>query len=304
METWTLATVQAWLPEMKTALRIVLVLMVAWVLKGVLLRLIQRLRGVFVARAAGPEDIRWIETLVRVMRYTLSIGIFLAVLMMILNELGISIAPILGAAGVVGVAVGFGAQSLIKDYFNGFFLLFENQVRVGDVVEIAGKSGLVEEVSLRRTRLRGYDGNVHYIANGLITTVTNMSTGFAFALMDIGIAYKENIDRALGVLRDVGRELRADPEHAKRILDDLEVAGVENLADSAVMLRCRMKVLPLEQWTVRREILKRIKTRFDREGIEIPFPHRTIYFGDAANSAGAEDGRGALAARRAPARAS
>lgn len=304
METWTLATVQAWLPEMKTALRIVLVLVVAWILKGVLLRLIQRLRGVFVARAAGPEDIRWIETLVRVMRYTLSIGIFLAVLMMILNELGISIAPILGAAGVVGVAVGFGAQSLIKDYFNGFFLLFENQVRVGDVVEVAGKSGLVEEVSLRRTRLRGYDGNVHYIANGLITTVTNMSTGFAFALMDIGIAYRENIDRALGVLREVGRELRADPEHAKRILDDLEVAGVENLADSAVMLRCRMKVLPLEQWTVRREFLKRVKTRFDREGVEIPFPHRTIYFGDAANRAGAEEGRGGLAARGTPARTS
>jgi moderate conductance mechanosensitive channel len=180
---------------------------------------------------------------------------------------------------VVGIAIGFGAQSLIKDYFNGFFLLLENQVRVGDVVEIAGKSGLVEEVSLRRTRLRSYDGNVHYIANGLITTVTNMSTGFAYALIEVGIAYKEDPERAIALLREVGRELRADPAHEKRILDDLDVAGVENLADSAVILRCRMKVLPLEQWTIRREFLKRIKARFDREGIEIPFPHRTIYFG-------------------------
>jgi small conductance mechanosensitive channel len=280
MDGLTLEALRPWLPELKTALRIALVLVVAWTLKFALSRLIMRTRRIFIARASGPEDVRWIETLVRVLRYTLSIVVFLAALMMVLNELGISIAPILGAAGVVGVAVGFGAQSLIKDYFNGFFLLFESQVRVGDVVEIAGKSGLVEEISLRRTRLRGYDGNVHFIANGLITTVTNMSTGFAYAVMDVGIAYREDVDRAIGLLREVGRELRADPDHARRILEDLDVAGVESLADSAVVLRCRMKVLALEQWTVRREMLKRIKARFDREGVEIPFPHRTVYFGD------------------------
>jgi moderate conductance mechanosensitive channel len=285
MEGWTVETLHAWLPELKTALRIFLVLTVAWVLKFALSRLLRRLRILFVSRAKVAEDIRWIETIMRALRYTLSIVIFLAALMMVLNELGISIAPILGAAGVVGVAVGFGAQSLIKDYFNGFFLLLENQVRVGDVVEIAGKSGLVEEVSLRRTRLRGYDGNVHYIANGLITTVTNMSTGFAYAVMDIGIAYKENVDRAIAVLHEVGRELRADAAHEKRILDDLDVAGVDSLADSAVMIRCRMKVLPLEQWTIRRDFLRRVKARFDLEGIEIPFPHRTIYFGQPSSGA-------------------
>jgi moderate conductance mechanosensitive channel len=284
MEGWTTETFYLWLPELKTALRIALVLTVAWVLKIVLLRVILRARAVFIARAGAAEDIRWIETLSRVMRYTLSIGIFLAVLMMILNELGISIAPILGAAGVLGIAVGFGAQSLIKDYFNGFFLLLESQVRVGDVVEVAGKSGLVEEISLRRMRLRAYDGSVHYISNGLITTVTNRSTGFAFALMDISIAYKENVERAIELLREVGASIRADPAHEKRILDDLEVAGVEDLADSAVVLRCRMKVLPLEQWTIRREFLKRIKAAFDREGVEIPFPHRTVYFGGLPES--------------------
>jgi small-conductance mechanosensitive channel len=284
MQGWTIDTLQAWLPELKTGMRILLVLVVAWTLKLVLSRLIRRMRTVFLARASGPEDARWIETLARVLRYALSIGVSLAALMMVLNELGISIAPILGAAGVVGVAVGFGAQSLVKDYFSGFFMLLENQVRVGDVVEIAGKAGVVEGMTLRRTRLRSYDGSVHFVANGLITTVTNMSTGFAFALMDIGIAYKENVDRAIAVLRDVGRELRADPAHENRILDDLEVAGVESLADSAVVLRCRMKVLPLEQWGIRREFLRRIKARFDQEGIEIPFPHRTIYFGEAASA--------------------
>jgi small-conductance mechanosensitive channel len=290
MEGWNVDTLYSWLPELKTGLRILLVLGVAWVLRFVLSRLIRRLRAVFLARADGPEDARWIETLLRALRYSMSIVISLAAVMMVLNELGISIAPILGAAGVVGVAVGFGAQSLIKDYFNGFFLLLENQIRVGDVVEIAGKSGVVEAISLRRTRLRGYDGNVHYIANGLVTTVTNMSTGFAFALMDIGIAYKENVDRAIGLLKDVGREMRADPALEPRIIEDLEVAGVDSLADSAVMLRCRMKVLPLEQWAIRREFLRRIKARFDGEGIEIPFPHRTIYFGEAPKADEAAEG--------------
>jgi small-conductance mechanosensitive channel len=290
---------QAWLPELKTGIRIVLVLVVAWTVKLVLSRLIRRMHALFLARASGPEDARWIETLSRVLRYTLSIGVYLAALMMVLNELGISIAPILGAAGVVGVAVGFGAQSLVKDYFSGFFMLLENQVRVGDVVEIAGKSGVVEGMTLRRTRLRGYDGNVHFVANGLITTVTNMSTGFAFAVMDIGIAYKESVDRAIELLRDVGRELKADPAHEQRILDDLEVAGVDSLADSAVVIRCRIKVRPLEQWGIRREFLRRIKARFDQEGIEIPFPHRTIYFGDAANA----NAGGGEASRIAPAAA-
>lgn len=295
MQGWNVDTLYSWLPELKTVLRILLVLGVAWVLRFVVFRLIRRLRAVFLARADGAEDARWIETLLRALRYAMSIVILLAAVMMVLNEIGISIAPILGAAGVVGVAVGFGAQSLIKDYFNGFFLLLENQIRVGDVVEIAGKSGVVEAISLRRTRLRGYDGNVHYIANGLVTTVTNMSTGFAFALMDIGIAYKENVDRAIGLLKDVGREMRADPALEKRILEDLEVAGVDSLADSAVVLRCRMKVLPLEQWSIRREFLRRIKDRFDSEGIEIPFPHRTIYFGETPKADDSADGGARIA---------
>jgi small-conductance mechanosensitive channel len=170
------------------------------------------------ARASGPENAKWIETVGRAARYALSVVTLLVAGMLVLNELGISIAPILGAAGVVGLAIGFGAQSLIKDYFTGFFLLVENQIRVGDVVEIAGKSGLVEEVSLRKVRLRDYDGSVHYVSNGLITTVTNRSTEFSFALIDIGIAYKSNIDQAIDVLRQVAADMRQDPVLGSRSL--------------------------------------------------------------------------------------
>lgn len=283
-------TFHAWLPELKAALRILIILVVAWVAQMVVRRVVRRLRMHFAGRTHGEEAKR-IETLARVVRYALIVLIFLVAGMLILNEVGVSIAPILGAAGVVGVAVGFGAQSLIKDYFTGFFLLVENQIRVGDVVEIAGKSGLVEEITLRRVKLRGYDGSVHYVSNGLITTVTNMSTEYANAVIDVGVAYKANIDAAFEMIREVGRGMRADPIFAPRILDDIELAGVESLADSAVVIRCRIKVLPLEQWSVRREFNKRVKEALERAEIEIPFPQRTIYFGNAlpkeASSVGA-----------------
>jgi small conductance mechanosensitive channel len=193
----------------------------------------------------------------------------------------VSLAPILGAAGVVGLAIGFGAQSLVKDYFTGFFLLFEDQIRTGDVVNIAGIGGSVEDITLRHVRLRDYDGNVHFIPNGLITTVTNMSRSFAHAVVDIGVSYRESVDEVMAVMAEVGAAFRADPVHAARILADLEIAGVERLDDSAVVLRCRFKVAPLQQWTVRREFLRRLKAAFDERGIEIPFPHITVYAGIA-----------------------
>src|SRR5262249_21908409 len=192
---------------------------------------------------------------------------------------GVSIAPMLGAAGVVGLAVGFGAQSLIKDYFIGFFILLENQVRQDDVIEAAGKSGLVEEVTLRYVRLRDYDGVVHFIPNHLITTISNMSRGFAHAVIDVGVAYREDIDEVLALMRREGDALRRDEMFAPKILDELEMAGVEKWAESAVILRCRFKVRPLEQWNVRREYLRRLKKAFDAHGIEIPYPHLPVYAG-------------------------
>ena len=228
------------------------------------------------ARAALVEERKRIETVSRVTRRTVSLLIVLVTAMVVLNQLGISIAPILGAAGVVGIAVGFGAQSLVKDVFAGVVLLIENQIRVGDVVEIAGLSGVVEELSLRKVKLRSYDGSVHYISNGLITTVTNRSTEFAYAVMDIGVGYRESVDRVYEVMREVAAGLQDDAAFKPRILGELEIAGVEQWADSAVVIRCRIKTQPLEQWGVRRGYLKRLKAAFDERGISIPFPHRTI----------------------------
>jgi small conductance mechanosensitive channel len=197
--------------------------------------------------------------------------------MLVLAELGVSVAPILGAAGVVGLAVGFGAQSLVKDYFTGFFLLLENQIRQGDVVKLGEHSGLVEEVTLRFVRLRDYDGNVHFVPNGTISTVVNMSRGHAQAVVDVGVGYGEDLDRVMDVMREVGSEMRADPQHQARIIGDLEVAGVERWDESAVVIRARFRVAPLEQWAVRRDYLRRLKRAFDLRGIQIPFPQLTVH---------------------------
>jgi small conductance mechanosensitive channel len=272
-------------PAAVTALRITLILIAAWITAAVLRRLIALFRTRVAHRmAADAEAVKRAETLGRVFRNAVNVALILVAGMLVLSELGVSVAPILGAAGVVGIAVGFGAQSLVKDVFTGFFILLENQIRQGDVVNIADKSGLVEEITLRFVRLRDYDGNVHYVPNSLITTVTNMSRGFAQSVIDVGISYGDDIDAAIEVMRTVGAELRADPVYGDKILGEMEIAGVDKLADSAVVLRGRFKVLPLEQWNVRREYLRRVKRAFGDAGIEIPFPHLTVYAGKDRSS--------------------
>lgn len=262
-----------------TALRIALIVTVAWILIGLLQRTIRAFRIRIASRFDDREAVKRAETLGRVFRYLAAVVVTLIAGMLVLGELGVSVAPILGAAGVVGLAVGFGAQSLVKDYFTGFFILLENQIREGDVVRLGAHSGLVEIVTLRYVQLRDYDGHVHFVPNGEITTVVNMSRGFAQAVMDIGVAYRENTDEVMRVMSEVGREMRAAPEFSARILEDLEIAGVDNWADSAVVIRCRFKCIPMEQWAVRREYLRRLKHAFDAQGIEIPFPHLTVYAG-------------------------
>jgi small conductance mechanosensitive channel len=275
------STLEAWVPTLGVAGRVLSILLVAWLLIWASHRLIRAFRIYVSARASNPEHFKRIATLGRVFRYVASVVITLVAGMLILSEFGISIAPILGAAGVVGVAVGFGTQSLIKDYFTGFFLLIEDQVHQGDVIEAGGKAGLVEEVTLRYIRLRDYEGNVHFVPNGQVTTVTNKSREYAQSLIDVGVAYREDVDQALEVMRQVGHELRGCADFGPRILDDIEIVGVENWEDSAVTLRCRIKVQPLEQWNIRREYLRRLKRAFDSAGIEIPYPHLTVYAGQA-----------------------
>ena len=264
------------------SVRILGILLAAFVAIASAQRAIRLLRVRIASRLDDREAVKRAETLGRVFRYLSAVVISVVAGMLVLAELGVSVAPILGAAGVVGLAVGFGAQSLVKDYFTGFFLLLENQIRQGDVVKLGDHAGLVEDVTLRYVRLRDYDGNVHYVPNGTIVTVVNMSRGYAQAVVDIGVGYRENVDRVMEVMREVAAQMRADPAHAARILDDLEMAGVDQWADSSVVIRARFRTAPLEQWTVKREYLRRLKHAFDARGIEIPFPQLRIHVpGDA-----------------------
>lgn len=269
----------AWLQKnMDRPLRILLILCLAWGALHAINRGIPRLREYLVKRQQRSEDGQRIRTLSRVFRYTLTVILSVITGLLLLGEFGISVAPILGAAGVVGIAIGFGAQSLVKDYFTGFFLLLENQVKIGDVVEAGGKSGLVEELTLRYLRLRDYSGNVHFIPNGNISVVTNMSVDYAHAVVDVGVAYGEDVDRVVGIMSSVAETMRQDDSLGRKIMEPLEIAGVDQWADSAIVIRCRFKVKPLEQWAVRREFLRRLKNAFDQHGIEIPFPHVKLVY--------------------------
>ena len=217
------------------------------------------------------------RTLSSVFHNTSSTVIYLGALLIILDEVGIPIGTLLGGVAVIGLAVAFGAQNLIKDYFYGFMILLENQYGVNDVVRIAGIAGLVERITLRLTVLRDLEGTVHFVPHGEVKTVSNMTHGWARALFDIGVAYSEDPDRVMEILMQLGREMRADPKFGAMILDDPEMLGVETLGDSSVVIRFQIKTGPMQRWSVRREMLRRIKRKFDEVGIEIPFPSRTVY---------------------------
>jgi moderate conductance mechanosensitive channel len=270
-----------WMELLLPSSHILIILTLSWVLMRLSRKLISLFKNYVTRTTHDAGSIKRAETLGQVFSHVAVVIITLITGMLILGEMGISIAPILAAAGVAGVAVGFGAQSLIKDYFTGFFLLIEDQIRHGEVIEICGKKGKVEEVTLRHVRLRDFEGSVHFIPNSTITTVSNKSRDFSYAVIDLSVAYRENVDEVYEVMRSIGAEMRASPGFKDQIIEDLEIAGIDNLADSAVIIRSRFKVLPLEQWDVKREFLYRIKKAFDAAGIEIPYPHLTLYAGQA-----------------------
>ncbi|MDD5217058.1 MAG: mechanosensitive ion channel family protein [Candidatus Omnitrophica bacterium] len=220
-----------------------------------------------------------LKTYSHILKWLGSILIFAVTLYMLLQNFGIDVAPLLAGAGIVGLAFGFGGQYLIRDIINGVFILFEGQYRVNDVVQIGEHGGLVEAVNLRITKLRDLEGRVIYIPNGEIKTVVNFTKEYAQALLNVGVAYKENIDRAMSVIKELGGEMRKDPYYGKLILDNLEMLGVDEFGESQVTIKFRMKTLPIKQWEVAREFRRRLKNRFDELGIEIPFPHRTLYWG-------------------------
>lgn len=228
-------------------------------------------------RAGREEREARARTLASVAQNAACVAIVFAAATMILSELSVDVSVILGGAAVIGLAAAFGAQNLIRDYFTGFVMLLENQYRVNDVVKIGNIGGTVERVTLRITALRDQDGTLHFIPNGQITTVSNKTHGWSRALFMIPVDYKEDVDRVMDVLREIGTELRAEPEFEPFILDDPEMLGVDELGDSAVIVKFFMKTRPLKRWRVKREMLRRIKKRFDELHISIPVPQRMIH---------------------------
>jgi small conductance mechanosensitive channel len=259
----------------------------AWILTRVAARIIRRLEEF--ADDGDPsvtsEREKRAQTLGRILRQTSYVVIWGIAAMAVLGELGVDLKPILAGAGIAGLAIGFGAQTLVKDLITGFFILLENQFRVGDVVQTAGVAGLVESINLRTTVLRDIEGRVHVIPNGSIEVVTNFTREWSRALLDMGVAYKEDTDRCYEVMRRVGSEMENDPTWGPKLVESFEYPGVESFGDSAVVLRMMAKTVPQERWNVLRELRRRIKREFDSEGIEIPFPHLTLYMGEGGGQA-------------------
>jgi moderate conductance mechanosensitive channel len=232
-------------------------------------------------RGSKAERMSRANTLVYTFRQAGSLAVLVGGVLMILEEVGIPIGPLLGGAAVFGLAIAFGAQNLIKDFFQGFMILLENQYKLNDVVQIGDHAGLVEQITLRTTALRSLDGTLHFIPNGQIEAVSNLTHGWSRALFDIPVAYREDADRVMEVITKVCREVREDPNFRHLCLEDVTMLGVDDFADSAVIIKFFIKTIPLQQWAVRREVLRRIKMRFDAENIEIPFPHHTHYLRSA-----------------------
>ena len=221
-------------------------------------------------------------TLTGIVRTIMVALIWAVVIVEVLQQVGLDIRPILAGAGIIGLAVGFGAQNLVRDLISGFFIILEDKIRLGDVAIINGTGGLVEAITFRTISLRDFSGVVHVFPNGTITTLSNMTKEWSAFVLDMGVAYKENTDRVADVMRRVGEELQADPAFRGKFVAPIEIVGVDAFADSSVVIRIRIKTKPLEQWNVGREYRRRLKLAFDAEGIEIPFPHRTLYMGEAS----------------------
>ena len=247
-----------------------------------------RMKKVVMRRAEKAKDIDLQETSKRI--NTLSgiifgigrIMLWVIFLLILLSKFNINIAPILASAGIVGLAVGFGAQELVRDFISGFFILLEDQLRTGDWAIINGTTGLVEKIELRTITLRDSSGVVHIFQNGKINSLSNMTKEWSAIVIDVGVAYKEDIDRVQEVMQQVGDRMLADEQYADKILEPVEVQGVTELADSAVIIRVRIKTRPVQQWYIGREYRRLIKKAFDERNIEIPFPHISLYWGEAS----------------------
>jgi small conductance mechanosensitive channel len=271
-----LGTLAAWV--FGPGLRVLFIMLVAYALVRTIGLLVKRFEhemtlGTGLDALERAKRARTLGSVVSKATTALVVGI---ALLMVLREFRVDITPVLTGAGIVGLAVGFGAQTLVRDIISGFFMILENQVRVGDVAAINGTGGLVEAINLRTIVLRDQEGTVHVFPNGGITTLANRSKDFSYYVIDLGISYDEDPDRVSDVLRQTGAELQADEAFGTSILEPIEVLGVDAFADSSIILKVRIKTLPLKQWEVGRELRRRIKKAFDANGISIPYPQRVV----------------------------
>jgi len=269
--------IEAWF--LTNGIRAMLIIVATIVLLNVIGIVTKKIQALLERRHPDTESKKRAGTLSSVLRWTLRVILIVVAFMMLLEQFGLSIGPALTAAGVAGVAIGFGAQHIVQDFLGGFFILLEDQVRVGDVVKINDQSGLVEQINLRMVVLRDYAGSVIYIRNGKIDVVINMTKDYSYAVFNISIAYREDVDQVATVLKGIDEELRRDPAFKDDILAPLEVAGLDSFGDSAIIIKARTMTRPTQQWRVGREFNRRMKKKFDELNIEIPFPHQTVYFG-------------------------
>jgi len=265
----------AWL--MGPGLRLVVIATSAYLITRCIHFLIDSLQIFLVSRDVTQMDRlerkKRVDTLGQLLRVVATLLVLGVAALIALSLFSVDIRPILTGAGIAGLAVGFGAQNLVRDIIAGFFLILEDQVRLGDVVSINGKSGLVEAIRLRTIALRSHDGTVHIFPNGVITELSNMTKDFSFAVLDVAVPYDANVDAVQDVLRSVAADIRADPAYGPNILEPLEIVGVEAFTESSVMLRARFKTAPSQQWSVAREFRRRMKVAFEARGIEFPLRH-------------------------------
>lgn len=221
-----------------------------------------------------------LNTLMGIVRKGVSIIIWAVFIMILLRKINIDIAPILAGAGIIGLAVGFGSQELVRDLISGFFILLENQIRTGDVAIINGTGGLVEKIELRTITLRDISGVVHIFQNGKINTISNMTKDWSAMVFDIGVAYKEDLTQVMKLMKQVADDMMKEEDYKSKILEPMEIFGLDSFGDSALIVKGRIKTTPNNQWVIGREYRKRLKEVFDLNRIEIPFPHQTIYWGE------------------------
>ena len=233
--------------------------------------------------AGDLESKKRMMTIGLLFKATVRITLISILLMILLSELGLDIAPLIASAGIIGLAIGFGAQELVRDVISGLFIILEDKIRVGDVVSINGTRGLVEKLEIRTVSLRDTSGTVHIFQNGKINSISNMTKEWSAMIFNIGVAYKEDIDHVIKIIQQVGDLLYQDEDFSNHMISSVEIQGVNDFGDNAIMIGARIKTHPGRQWIIGREFRKRIKNAFDAEGIEIPFPHRTIYWGEKIN---------------------